>query len=247
MKKLVDGEKLKQWVEKNKFCMPFKSPGISPATGSYIEVIRVDKFSDFQSEPDFFLSPAELARENFKALARWEELKKKLKQWMSDADQLLCPVDDIAGIEEVLDEIQKIESQYNLNPASIPKGKAWVLEELKVKLKDGLETLVTGERSTLFVYYKNALNDTLADIRDLESQAPISELEQEIEKNRRKAEKYDEMERLQKESIKKIREIQEQLDKDIKITKKDLDREFSDLLSQSKKPPKAEEESDERR
>lgn len=84
------------------------------------------------------LSPAELAEENLKALAVLEELKTKLKIWKLHAEKDDNP-HDIRAMDDVLDEIESLESQAPVSElakkAEENERKAEVLFELSAWLE----------------------------------------------------------------------------------------------------------------
>lgn len=127
--------------------------------------------------------------------------------------------------------LASIIKECTLSPAELG-GDSWVLENTKASLKESM----TEAKDIDLLFLRPS--DILTTIKDLESQAPVSELEQKAKENERKAEI---LKRLEKE-IQKMSDIDvlEKSDKERKTWAKVLIRFIkgwdSELLAQSEKP-----------
>jgi len=106
--------------------------------------------------------------------------------------------------------------------AEIMGGAMWVVQELKKWLRE------SGG-------YPPAATQVWAKMRDLESQAPSSDLAREIREDREKAEAWDELYNYSEKEAFPPNGL-------IEIHKKMLREKMDELLAQSKTPPTAEEE-----
>jgi len=148
-----------------------------------------------------------------KELVDGEKLKEEIFKW----DTKRKPHPGGVSFRQELYDLLEICTLSPAELASILKGKAWVLEEAKRQVKEAMNSEFINDRT------KDAMAWVYLMFGVLESQAPISELEQEDEENRQKARAWD---MAKKERFVGPNEIAR----------------INELLAQSKKPPKAEEE-----